>query len=779
MITLRLDKNGGINKGDVQAFEHDNKSEVYIIQLYKNGEIYDLTNKNIELTMVERKRKIGDMVSLPIYNATEGKVKLEVVSDITKQDGIYDFKLTVKDTTGLIETFPSFQVKIENDITDHITGEIVQDKNFTILTEGLKALADYNIYKTNALKVPEIEQDIIEINSQLDRKANEVDLKTLENRMDSFTSLPEQGVTSVGDAELIDGRIGADGKTYTTIGNAIRGQINEVEGKISKAVVRTRNLYRSDLYDIRDGFYFSTTSGNVNANADYCAIMDYIEIEPSVWYTLQAVFGDNNLQPFIAFYDVNKTFVSGTNLTRFQAPSTAKYIRFSLKKTYKNYVIFAKGRFAKSRKFIPYLEQKREIPDIYRLYDFDSFSITNGSEYDIYDDGFIFDFTNKFNTLFVKNNVTFKANDFIFARMKIKVNKFVPTMNVMVVGGDGVYYSNIFRGLEPNKEYNIFINTGKFASVTSDKIMVQIVLTDFSDTSSARVEVSEMCCSIGHYNLWYDEATKSTLPNFNKTPYVVSLTGLDHSFSLEQMCEFVKRAFDVKKIPFTINVKNGYYLIDQSANTPYAINKGSNKISIIGESESGVVMVKAISPTKQGKIIEAGGKCSIENMTLIYTNEENIDNTGEPAYCIHLDANFDSEKVYETVIKNVTAINYCNAPIGAGLKNNQKLVYDDCDLIYHAESGKNGAFYTHAPNQANDKNCELVVNNCNILHFSDKGKAINIDNVEGMLPYTEIPCTFTRNNVYAPNNNVIDSNFKSTHKLTKWSALNNIDELNY
>ena len=168
MITLRLDKNGGINKGDIKAFEHDNLSEVYIIQLYKNGAIYDLTNKSIELTMVERKRKIGDMVSLPIYEATEGKVKLEVVSDITKQDGIYDFKLTVKDTTGLIEAFPSFQVKIENDITDHITGEIVQDKNFTILTEGLKALADYNIYKTNALKVPEIEQDIVEINEQLD-----------------------------------------------------------------------------------------------------------------------------------------------------------------------------------------------------------------------------------------------------------------------------------------------------------------------------------------------------------------------------------------------------------------------------------------------------------------------------------------------------------------------------------------------------------------------------------------------------------------------------------
>lgn len=203
MITLRLDKNGGINKGDIKAFEHDNKSEVYIIQLYKNGAIYDLTNKSIELTMVERKRKIGDMVSLPIYEATEGKVKLEVVSDITKQDGIYDFKLTVKDTTGLIETFPSFQVKIENDITDSITGEIIQDPNFTILTEGLKALADYNIYKTNALKVPEIEQDIVEINEQLDNKAKKEEVQNVQQQVNNLV------LGAVGDgnnAEVVQAR---------------------------------------------------------------------------------------------------------------------------------------------------------------------------------------------------------------------------------------------------------------------------------------------------------------------------------------------------------------------------------------------------------------------------------------------------------------------------------------------------------------------------------------------------------------------------------------------
>lgn len=223
MITLRLDKNGGINKGDIKAFEHDNLSEVYIIQLYKNGAIYDLTNKSIELTMVERKRKIGDMVSLPIYNATDGKVKLEVVSDITKQDGIYDFKLTVKDTTGLIETFPSFQVEIKNDITDSITGEIIQDPNFTILTEGLKALADYNIYKTNALKVPEIEQDIVEINEQLDTIAINVDYYRFLVENDIWTKAIRKAIEKAGVGGSI---IFSPNKTYK-----INGQIEMLENQ--------------------------------------------------------------------------------------------------------------------------------------------------------------------------------------------------------------------------------------------------------------------------------------------------------------------------------------------------------------------------------------------------------------------------------------------------------------------------------------------------------------------------------------------------------------------
>ena len=57
-------------------------------------------------------------------------------------------------------------------------------------------------------------------------KASKVELDIERKRIDRFTSLPEGSTT--GDAELIDGRVGADGKTYENIGTAIREQFKNV-----------------------------------------------------------------------------------------------------------------------------------------------------------------------------------------------------------------------------------------------------------------------------------------------------------------------------------------------------------------------------------------------------------------------------------------------------------------------------------------------------------------------------------------------------------------------
>ena len=75
-------------------------------------------------------------------------------------------------------------------------------------------------------------------------------------RMDSFTNLAEGSTT--GDAELIDGRVGADGVTYTNIGGAIRGQIADLKSDFSelKEYVGVKD------YGLLSGYVFEKASGN-------------------------------------------------------------------------------------------------------------------------------------------------------------------------------------------------------------------------------------------------------------------------------------------------------------------------------------------------------------------------------------------------------------------------------------------------------------------------------------------------------------------------------------
>ena len=63
----------------------------------------------------------------------------------------------------------------------------------------------------------------------------------LSARMDTFTQLPS-GSTS-GDAELIDIRVGADGVTYPTAGDAVRGQVTNLKSALSETT--------SNLFDIK------------------------------------------------------------------------------------------------------------------------------------------------------------------------------------------------------------------------------------------------------------------------------------------------------------------------------------------------------------------------------------------------------------------------------------------------------------------------------------------------------------------------------------------------
>ena len=95
-----------------------------------------------------------------------------------------------------------------------------------------------------------VNKKIGNVRSQIKDKANNIDLEVERRRIDSFTTLAEGSTT--GDAELIDARIGYNGVTYSSTGNAIRGQVSPIFDSISVWKEIDANSVQTGLVDLNN-----------------------------------------------------------------------------------------------------------------------------------------------------------------------------------------------------------------------------------------------------------------------------------------------------------------------------------------------------------------------------------------------------------------------------------------------------------------------------------------------------------------------------------------------
>lgn len=145
--------------------------------------------------------------------------------------------------------------------------------------------------------------------SEIKSKATQADFNKLKARVDNLTQTPA-GSTE-GNAELLDIRVGADGKTYPTAGEAVRGQIASVRDTTTSNILNITGCsvipYESGLIplgshsvgDIVDLESIESTAGWYHA---------IIDVEPFMPFGVN-VQGGNNPRAY-AFLDSDKRILS-------------------------------------------------------------------------------------------------------------------------------------------------------------------------------------------------------------------------------------------------------------------------------------------------------------------------------------------------------------------------------------------------------------------------------------------------------------------------------------
>lgn len=249
LATLNLDtRKISINK-DIEYYDADTNIANIFLQIYQadnNGVITyldseELSNYTAKLFLIKPIthdfKEITGVATTEITTENGGGVlKFVLPKNCTNRYGAVKCEMHISKGDELLAS-DRFVYSVYQSLVTEFDDSLLEDSDFPVLQQLIKNVQKVNnIDDTDASAITtysgnKIENIKSELGSQIKDKATKQEVDVERKRIDTFTSLTQGSTT--GDAELIDGRIGADGNTYDNIGNAIRGQYKNVADIIS------------------------------------------------------------------------------------------------------------------------------------------------------------------------------------------------------------------------------------------------------------------------------------------------------------------------------------------------------------------------------------------------------------------------------------------------------------------------------------------------------------------------------------------------------------------
>ena len=297
----------------ITAKEGDINSRYLEFRLLDNSLPFSLVGRTVRCYMVKPDKRIV-FNDLQILDAEDGRCVLKLSLQSLIVSGMAKLELIIYEAGKKLSIIP-----IKMDIIKSLnSNELLESTNeFGALNDALWKIDTF----TETMNSKASKEDLKKLSSQLDNKATKIEVDVERKRINNLSKMTD-GRTS-GDAELIDGRVGADGIVYDNIGEAIRTQI---DNNIPE--------YISLPYELTAGGYIMYTNGGVASHESNLYYSDFVEL----LYTDKVMI--KNLKYLtkdsagLCFYNSNKQFISGYQYDNdidlsLPIPTNAKYIRFT------------------------------------------------------------------------------------------------------------------------------------------------------------------------------------------------------------------------------------------------------------------------------------------------------------------------------------------------------------------------------------------------------------------------------------------------------------------